>query len=445
MLKTEIINKTSNEKINVIHKKIKRLKRNNITKKIRKIKCIRFRKIFKKKKLKTSSSSLSEGKTLYSDTSSTEAVENSFDYKNELLKIIKKISTKCNLAKLNINENNINNKINETILNVKSKINIILDIDLTLVYSQRINSDEEMLLYNNRKNNKYSDDSHLIEFYLENKKYIYNIQVRKGLKEFMLKLLPYCNFYISTMANAIYIKEVLKLLNKKYNLILSNNVLNNVFVTYQNEKKTLPAELTKNGNFLILDDNICAWDKTYLSHIIPVRKFYGLYNDTNYEKFETKYQYFFFTNKIYCFNENKRKFYDNKSKLPFCSESLWSDINQLNNISELIVKSYILNKILNLPLSYCFYNLLNNVLSGCKIYYDGEDKNFFYELIILLGGKYVSDINDASHVLIKENDNTNKLNQKNDNYCFINIKWIFDSYFSFMKCDEEKYKIIYYK
>ena len=440
MIKTENINKTSNSKKNGIHKKLKRLNRYKVNKKVNNKKSVYFRKkLFFKKKIKKHFL-LSNCKTIYSDTSSTEAIESSFDYKNELLKIIKKISIKYNLENYNISEYNINNKINEILLQPNSKINIILDIDQTLVYSQRINNKEELALYNN--NNEYSDDCHFIEFILENKKYLYNIQVRKGLKEFILKLLPYCNFYISTMANPIYIKEVLTLLNKKYNLILNNSGSNNVFITYQNEKKTLPSEITKYGNFLILDDNICAWDKSYLSNIIPVRKFYGLYNNVNSTEYiyDTVYQYYLFTNKLYCFNENKRQFYDNKNKLPFCCEASWSDLYQLNSISELIIKSYILNKLLNVSLSYCFYNILNNILCECKIYYDGEDKNFFQELILLLGGNYVDNINESTHILIKENKNIfiNESNQKN--YNFINVKWIFDSYFSFMKCDIEKYK-----
>ena len=183
---------------------------------------------------------------------------------------------------------------------------------------------------------------------------------------------------------------------------------------------------------MILDDNICAWDKTYLSHIIPVKKFYGLYNNTNSTQFDTVYQYYLFTNKIYCFNENKRQFYDCKNKLPFCSEASWTEINQFSNISELIVKSFILNKMVNLPLSFCFYNILNNVLSECKIYYDGEDKIFFQELIQLLGGKYVFDINEASHILIKGNNNkefADKINTNNAKFFYINVKWIFDSFF----------------
>jgi len=429
--------KKRNEKINKVIKRIRGIKKSKNTK----IKI--FKRIRKRISLKNEEKTLSlssEGKTIFSETSSGEINEISHEYKNEFLKIINNIKNKYNLEINNLNENNIINRINDIVSqSEKSKINIILDIDQTLVYSQRITEEKDIIFNYDSSFN----DNHQIEFYLENKKYVYFIQVRKGLKQFIEKLTPFCNFYINTMANPIYIKTVLTLLNKKYNLHLNNNGLNNVFITEQKEKKTLPPEITKNGNFLILDDNICAWDKTYLSNIIPVRKYYGSFNHINSIKssYDTIYQYYLFSNKIYCFNEQKRQFLDNNNKLPFCSEASWSELNQLDYISDLILKSYILSKILNIHIFFSFYNILHNILRECKIYYDGEDKCFFQELIKLLGGSYVFDAKDATHILIK-NNNDKLINElKEFNYNFINVKWIFDSYFNFMKCDEEKYKI----
>ena len=429
--------KKRNEKINKVIKRIRGIKKSKNTK----IKI--FKRIRKRISLKNEEKTLSlssEGKTIFSETSSGEINEISHEYKNEFLKIINNIKNKYNLEINNLNENNIINRINDIVSqSEKSKINIILDIDQTLVYSQRITEEKDIIFNYDSSFN----DNHQIEFYLENKKYVYFIQVRKGLKQFIEKLTPFCNFYINTMANPIYIKTVLTLLNKKYNLHLNNNGLNNVFITEQKEKKTLPPEITKNGNFLILDDNICAWDKTYLSNIIPVRKYYGSFNHINSIKssYDTIYQYYLFSNKIYCFNEQKRQFLDSNNKLPFCSEASWSELNQLDYISDLILKSYILSKILNIHIFFSFYNILHNILRECKIYYDGEDKCFFQELINLLGGIYVFDAKDATHILIK-NNNDKLINElKEFNYNFINVKWIFDSYFNFMKCDEEKYKI----
>ena len=426
-----------NEKINKEIKRIRGIKKSKNTK-IKKFKRIRKR-ISLKNEEKTLSLS-SEGKTIFSETSSGEINEISHEYKNEFLKIINNIKNKYNLEINNLNENNIVNRINDIVSqSEKFKINIILDIDQTLVYSQRITEEKDIIFNYDSSFN----DNHQIEFYLANKKYVYFIQVRKGLKQFIEKLTPFCNFYINTMANPIYIKTILTLLNEKYNLHLNNNGLNNVFITEQNEKKTLPPEITKNGNFLILDDNICAWDKTYLSNIIPVRKYYGSFNHINSIKssYDTIYQYYLFSNKIYCFNEQKRQFLDNNNKLPFCSEASWSELNQLDYISDLILKSYILSKILNIHIFFSFYNILHNILRECKIYYEGEDKCFFQELIKLLGGSYVFDAKDSTHILIKSNNDKLINELKGFNYNFINVKWIFDSYFNFMKCDEEKYKI----
>ena len=76
------------------------------------------------------------------------------------------IKSQINLEINNLNENNIINRINDIVSQKeKSKINVILDIDQTLVYSQRI-TDEKDIIFN--YNNSFNDN-HQIEFYLENK------------------------------------------------------------------------------------------------------------------------------------------------------------------------------------------------------------------------------------------------------------------------------------
>ena len=425
-------------------KKFKRIRGNKKFKNFKKNKFRSLRKIIYKRKREKDSSIISEEKTsINSDISSTGINEVSHYYNEDLKKIITNIKNKYQFEDINgVNDdgNELGIKINNILSKNKSnKLNIILDVDQTLIYSKEIN-EKEILLYSNNK----SCDSHFIEFNFNNKKHFYFIQVRKGIKHFITKLSQYCNFFINSMANPLYIKEVLNLLNKNYNLNLNNNGSGNVFITHQNSKKTLPPEITKNGNFLILDDNVCAWDESYFSNIISVRKFYGSYNSINSTEFnyDAVYQYFFFSNKIYCFNELKRQFYNNENKLPFCSEASWSEMNQFDYITDLIIKCYLLNKIINLKISFCYFSIVQNILKECKIYYDGDDKSFFQELIMLLGGDYVVDIKEATHILIKDINNKFINEYKNKNYNFIEIEWLFDCYFSFVKCDEEKYKII---
>ena len=409
---------------------------------------IRKKIYFKKRKLIHNDNN-SEAKTNYSENID-EVFTVSKEYYNKIEKIIDKLTTKFNIYNDNYNDKKdkeelFTNKINDIInRKIKNKINIILDIDQTLVFSQLLTSYEDINYINDLNIDK--TDSHFITFLIDNNQYFYYIQVRPYLKQFISKLSPYCNFYINSMANPNYVRTVLILLNQKYNLILNDDGLNNVFITPPNEQKTLPNEITKDGNFIILDDNIYAWDKSYLNNIIPVKKFFGFYNYYKKENIyanDSFYIYYLFTNKIYCFNEYNKGHYDKNNRLQYCSEASWSEINQLNNISDIIIKIYILSELFKIPICFSFYNIINNILNECYIFYEGEDEEFFNELINLLGGNYTKDFNKATHILVNENKPIEK--KKFDNnikYNYINIKWLFDSFFYFIKCDEKNYKLI---
>jgi len=436
--------KKNNKLLNLSRERIRGIKGNK-NKTIKKKFFFRKKIYFFRTKLSSNNENSTEEKTNYSENAEDNSKE-SFEYYHKLRKIIEKLSQKYKLDN-HINDikekddfiiGKINNIINE---DNKNKINIILDIDQTLVYSQSLTDINDLNYINNLNFDK--TDSHYIMFSFDNKQYLYYIQVRPGLKEFISKLSPYCNFFINSMANQNYVKAVLILLNQKYNLNLNDNGSNNVFITPANMQKTLPYEITKDGNFLILDDNIYAWDKTYLNNIIPVQKFYGYFNYDNKDrnhKNETVYQYYFFSNKIYCINDFDKGYYDIINNLPFCCETSWNEINQLNYTSDFIIQIYILKELFKLQINFSFLNIINNILNDCYIYYEGEDEDFIKELIVLLGGNCIKDINKSTHFLI----NINKINKNvkiDDKYNYINIKWLFDSFFTFVKCEERDYKV----
>ena len=382
---------------------------------------------------------------LYSDTSSTtnSSEEETPDkknieiknYKKELEIILKKIQSQnlnINFQKLLTNEKNLEESLNEIVSKMENnKINIVLDIDQTLVFSQKITDPELIKNYQNKFQNFFSN-SHLLEIStIDGKKIYFNVQVRKNLTEFLQNIQNFCNFYINTMASPLYVNAVLTLLYQKYNLRLSNSGKNNVIITKQNQRKTLPAEIAKDGNFLILDDNLFAWDTNYITSIIPVKKFFGNFEKTNNVFYDTVYQYYLFTNKVYCFDEIKRNFFDKKNNLLYCAEASWSEISQLNYIAEVIKKSYLLSKLSGIPLRFSLRYIINNILNGVKIYYDGVDKEFIEEIINLLGGQFVKDINEAMIILSNgENKQEDKINNN-----ILNVKWIFDCFFYFKKCD----------
>ena len=442
--------KLNKRALNLSRERIRQLKqrKNTKTNKNKKIYYFRKKLYFWKKKLNPNNENSTEEKTNYSENSEDNInSKESYEYYNKLRKVIEKLLPNYraddNIYDIKEKDEYFIGKINN-ILNKenKNKINIVLDIDQTLVYSQSLSSINDLNYINNLDFDK--TDSHYIIFTLDNKQYLYYIQVRPGLKEFLSKLSPYCNFYINSMANSNYVKAVLILLNQKYNLNLNNNGENNVFITPANMPKTLPHEITKDGNFLILDDNIYAWDKSYINNIIPVQKFYGFFNfdikERNNKQEKNVYQYHFFSNKIYCVNDFDNGYYDIKNNLPFCCETSWNEINQLKYISELIMQIFIIKDLFKFQICLSFLNIINNILKDCSIYYEGEDEDFIKELIILLGGNYIKDINKSTHILI----NISKINKNikiDDKYNYINIKWLFDSYFSFEKCEENMYKI----
>jgi hypothetical protein len=236
------------------------------------------------------------------------------------------------------------------------------------------------------------------------------------------------------MATPLYVNEVINILYKNYGLKLSKINEINALYTSPLKKKTLPSEITKNDNFLILDDNICAWDIAYIPSIIPIRKFHGIFNSESEIK-NIYYQYYLFTNKIYCFDELKRPFIDGLNKVPFCVEFTKNEKSQLYHIVEIIKKSFVLSKILKIPIRHALHLIQNTILKDTFIYYDGYDKTFVYEIINLLGGSVVKDIKYATYIISNKCDSSNKIEDSanSTNKKILDIQLIFDCFFNYKK------------
>ena len=334
------------------------------------------------------------------------------------------------------------------------KIKLILDIDETIIYSQVLQEIQKVPQnpifpdknYDNYLIQNLGQDEYYIKIFeqIQKKIYLVKVKIRKGLALFFKKLTPFCEFYINTMASKSYISAVLKILEKDYDFFIKEE---NIMFTSPNSKKILDEKIIKDENFLILDDNICAWEIGFTPSIIPIQKFNDLSRFNNIDIF---YQYYLFTNKIYCFNESKGGFIDS-NKIPHCVEVTNNEKNirsQLYDITEIIIKSFLLKKILNIPIRHCLHFIQNTILKNCKIYYQGNEQDFIYEIISLLGGIIIndaSDIKNATHIIHNKNFLKNEENilNKDDNKYIIDVKWIFDCFFKFKKCDEKKeeYKV----
>ncbi len=379
-------------------------------------------------------------------------------YLNEIELVMKDIYSKGiyfkNLKNF-INSENEVSKIQEKNVNVKfltenlkkcinsisysEKMNLILDIDETLVFSKMVKElkkgeDVNKIIENLQKESK--EDIYYIKLDSNIKTFIYEIEVRKNMAYFFKKLSPFCNFYINTMAGPAYVNEVIRILFKDYGLRFSNINENNIIYTSTLNKKMLPKEIVKNENFLILDDNICAWEVRYIPSIIPIRKFRNISKGNEKEINNIFYQYYLFSNKIYCFDEIKRPFL-NDNKIPHCVETTENGKSQLYYICDMIIKSFVLSKILDIPIRHALHFFQNIILKDCFIYYNGYDNDFIFEMINLLGGTVVKDTKDATHIILNKNL-LNKIKGEIDdtNKYVLDTKWIFDCFFNLTRCHE---------
>lgn len=347
--------------------------------------------------------------------------------KGTKIKNFEKILEKTEGGGVKFPKDNLKNLISS--LNLTEKINLVLDIDETLLYSTLVkiinkkDANENLIC---EYKNSPSDDIFYIQLQSTEQIYIYKVQIRKNITEFFQKLTPYCNFYINTMANCYYTIEVLNILIKYYGLPLLNDGKKNIFCTSPKSRKNLPEEITKNENFLILDDNLCMWETDYIPSIIPIRKFRGLFNGQN----ETKnifYQYYLFNNKIYGYDENKRPFCSNENKMPYATEIKSEENSQLFYLSEIIIKSFLLSKIVNIPIRHALNYIQNTILKEYNIYYDGFDKEFISAMIKLLGGTMSDKPEGANYILLEKNEDENKYIGKR----ILDTKFIFDCFFNY--------------
>ena len=363
-----------------------------------------------------------------------------FQNLKKFIKIVKDSEKEVNVK---FSTENLKNCLSS--LNLTEKMNLVLDIDETLVFPKIVKELQKGEDLNKALQHfQNNEESHIYYVKLESSTntLILKVNVRKNMAEFFRKLSPYCNFYINTMASPIYVKEVIDILCKNYGLRFSNLNDNNVIYTSPNNKKFLPDEITKNENFLILDDNICAWEVKYIPSILPVRKF--CLNDSESDLKQIFYQYYLFSNKIYCFEEDKRPFLDSLNKIPYCVENTKNEKSQLFYIYDMIMKSIILSNVLEIPIRHALHFIQNTILKGHYIYYDGFDKDFISEMINLLGGSIVNDIEKANYIIINKNVFGGGVNETDYlGKCIIDVKWVFDCFFNFIKCDENdlEYKI----
>ena len=144
----------------------------------------------------------------------------------------------------------------------KKKINLVLDLDQTLIYSQ--------LIPNLPKN--YFIEKELFQKYFQSKEIeiirlstneIYVVQFRKGLKVFFDKTKNFCNYYISTSSFQYYANQIISKMKKKFEIQFSGYIANKDLTKEKKIKNLKELNLLEN-NTIIFDDNPHYWTNKFI-------------------------------------------------------------------------------------------------------------------------------------------------------------------------------------
>ena len=168
-------------------------------------------------------------------------------------------------------------KINcSIILEPPCKVNIVLDLDLTLIegYVETYSNHLDLSLYKD-------EDYNMQCFKMGDLKEIHIIE-RPGVKKFLSALSEFAHLYVYTNAVTEYAKNVLKYIDPT-NEFIQKIVTREMADTPASPKDLRKLNLSENEiqNTLILDDQVKAWSSKFTDHVIPCSKFSPIQYDTN--------------------------------------------------------------------------------------------------------------------------------------------------------------------
>ena len=313
------------------------------------------------------------------------------------------------------------------------KINIILDIDQTLIFSK------EEYLFNPNLKEEQTKNSFFItvpnEISKENPfKLIFDL--RPKLKEFLIGLSKFCNIYICTLAKENYAKMVLNIIKFETGIEIP---MTNIVATKEIKSFKLFEGIEKN-NTIIFDDTLIVWINE-LEHLILSKKF------VSFQEFDYKFDFLLDENQI----ETNKIFIRNFQglNLPVTNENKFSDKLQLEYILHFIELSYKFSLILNRnivdSIRIMRKKILNKVCLNIQFYIQNEKYGLIKGIVKFLGGTIETDFSKTTHFLISENNTLTKDKFGIYNKCYlINESWLIDSYLLLCKMDENEpqYKII---
>lgn len=371
--------------------------------------------------------------------------------------------------------------INNLPIKNEKVINLVLDIDHTLLYAERTDKDsyEKSLLNGNSLN--------YIKFTYLNQNSYFKITYREDLLRMIFEIKDYIkNIYISTAGVKEYAESIINNLIKKFNYqIRFNQILSateNSLFSLETKQLIYKKELSifndwknhieSNRNSIIIDDTSAIWiDNKDKYCILPSFKFINKKKDKMNRPFFDNMKELIVgvsidddeLNKIieyplvYYNNENIKKLYlddyfSNPYQLPphiECRESIIKQSIYWKDIIILTVKFLQYFNLEDKATAEIIYLLRNIVFANLYISLDfvkclsGVKDHYLYKIIESYGGKVVHFRDDQLTHIIFNNYTYNKVRELAFNYkrtgkevFYVNSHWIIKSVYCFKRLNE---------
>ena len=366
------------------------------------------------------------------------------------------------------------------------KLEIILDLDLTCVFSFVNNANQsEALLYKELYPEK---NIHVLSFEYQSKMMFSSVIIRKGLKDFVNYIKDICNFHIRTqgvLPYALKISEILaKNLDIEFKLVKSressrqDKICDKSFDDFEDEN-------INSENSIIIDDSISAW-KNDIANLIQSKKFIdkecGVYSqkekereksslDNELTRIQNCYSTFYYhklqksekpswKDQVIC-NEVRCPFYQFKDQnalnynFVYSGEYLNSPKLQFVYLKKVIKEIYYMVYHFDMAIFEAIKLVRLSVFNG-KLFYlkylNNSQKMVLGEIIKVCGGEIIENPDDCIDFMIKNiflvcsmqyyiNERNSIQEELNNykNYIIINERYILDSYY-FMTDLGNRYK-----
>ena len=303
----------------------------------------------------------------------------------------------------------------------KRKINIILDIDQTLIFSK-----DEMHIDPKMKNELIKDSNPIIVPNETQKDNPYRLlfDYRPKLKEFLEGLSKFCNFYVCTLAKENYAKMIIYRIKNEFGIEIPDE---NIVATINVKGFELFNGIEVN-NTIIFDDTANVWIKE-LRHLIISKKFVSFLDK------DCKFDFIVDDYKLINYNATNDFIFTNETKN--------NDKFQLDYVLNFIEMAYkfsiIFQEDIVNSIGYMRKTIFDKVKLNIQYYNQNQNYSLINGIVKFLGGTMETDINKTTHFLLSEQNilKKEKFNLNKEIY-FVNEQWLFDSYLLLKKMDEKE-------